>query len=258
MSDPLASARLKLKRANLHAGTLKREAIRFLKAHPQPTFLGKFNTDFTRYVIHISTGYPDPPDLLSLLIGDAIHNYRSALDHVAWQLVLRGANPNPKRPIDVQFPIYSRRRDFNGNIHRRLPGADPDAVKFIKSRNAKPRWNSRNNVLLHLADMSNDDKHRNVHVAASAMHMLRLNPFPVDCVIVGTTQRRKPPRLYKGAKVTTLLTTPLGPRPKMYMQPEIFATVALDNGLIAGAVLDDFRKEVVTILDAPEIRAALA
>jgi hypothetical protein len=49
---------------------------------------------------------------LSVVVGDVIHNLRSALDHLAWQLViLDGGQPTD----DTQFPIYASETNAKGN-----------------------------------------------------------------------------------------------------------------------------------------------
>ena len=245
MADPLASARLKLKRANLHAATFNREAQRFLRAHDEPTFRGQFEANFTRYMLYVRTGYPDPPDSFAVRFGDAIYNYR--------------CDNHPKRPTFVQFPIYSRRKDFNRQIGSRLPGVYPDALKLIKGRNAKPSWNSPHNVLLHLADLSNEDKHRNVQLVTAGLHDIWTRAWAYDCINLGMLpQMRKPPRLKEGARVCGYITKQTGPNPHMGVEAEIKATVGLKSGLVAGLVLLDVRREVKFILNAREIRAALA
>jgi hypothetical protein len=46
---------------------------------------------------------PAVPTILSAIIGDAIHNLRVSLDHLAWQLVIAdGGTPNE----DTTFPIH--------------------------------------------------------------------------------------------------------------------------------------------------------
>jgi hypothetical protein len=49
---------------------------------------------------------------LSVVVGDVIHNLRSALDHLAWQLVLLDGG----QPTDsTQFPIYASATNAKGN-----------------------------------------------------------------------------------------------------------------------------------------------
>src|SRR5262249_4018917 len=68
------------------------------------------------------------PSTLSLLIGDAVHNLRSALDHLAWQLVeANGDTPTTK----TAFPIYKTLAKYTTESTRRVKGMDPAAVNLI-------------------------------------------------------------------------------------------------------------------------------
>ena len=79
VADGLYSARIKLSRANLHTEALERELRRFFKQQPKPAFRGQFEDDATRCVFYVERGYEQPPgDPFSLILGDAIHNFRCA------------------------------------------------------------------------------------------------------------------------------------------------------------------------------------
>ena len=128
MTDPLSSANIKLRRANLHASTAKRESGRFINKHPAPTIRVEQKHDLeaipvgTNVVLDIlvDRGFPDLPESFSPRFGDAIYNYRCALDHIAWQLVLHGSDPTPKNPKLVQFPIREAEAQFCGDLKTRL------------------------------------------------------------------------------------------------------------------------------------------
>ena len=94
--------RLKLSRAEKHLCDLD-AAIRFfceskpyrisVKPHPVAEI------DYVRLFVESVT--PVPAEI-GLIIGDAVHNLRSALDHLAFQLVLA----NGKTPVTTtEFPI---------------------------------------------------------------------------------------------------------------------------------------------------------
>ncbi len=56
-----------------------------------------------------------PPDLVKwgLIFGDFIHNLRSSLDHLAYQLAVTASGmPTPPNERVVNFPIYSKRSKF--------------------------------------------------------------------------------------------------------------------------------------------------
>ena len=101
--DPLDSARLKLKRANLHADTAKRETGRFFKRYPDASFGVELEGEPPRMRVGerfwvrivVAKGLPDLPDSYAARFGDAIHNYRCVLDHEGWW-ISRGV-PRPSR-----------------------------------------------------------------------------------------------------------------------------------------------------------------
>jgi hypothetical protein len=92
---------LKLKRAKKHIGDLE-GAIRSFHGSGPYSIPHKDNlkTGERTYYIHFKREIPDD---FSLMIGDAIQNLRSALDHLATRLVEIGTDPRVKRPY---YPIF--------------------------------------------------------------------------------------------------------------------------------------------------------
>jgi hypothetical protein len=87
-------------------------------------------------------------------MGDAIHNLRSALDLLVWQLVLINSAVPGKQNA---FPIYDTLLDFNSGYARQLCGVATSAVGTIRSLNPYEGGN-RTLWLLHQLDII--DKHR--------------------------------------------------------------------------------------------------
>jgi hypothetical protein len=89
-ADRIRGVCLKIERAKEHIRDLDAAIGDFLRdepyrlgAKPHPVAEIKHTTLYVAEVKPITSR-------LSLLIGDAIHNLRSALDHLAWQLVEGG------------------------------------------------------------------------------------------------------------------------------------------------------------------------
>jgi hypothetical protein len=79
------SANLKVKRANHHIDDLERQFAAFIEHNPH-TLSIQTNPDNGRLAIRIR--FRKEPDTdLALIIGDAVHNLRSALDHMTWELI---------------------------------------------------------------------------------------------------------------------------------------------------------------------------
>lgn len=107
-------------------------------------------------------------DHWALLLGDYLHNLRSALDHMVWQLVLA----NGERPTrSNEFPIAVDPVWFDRKAKRYLSGVHDDAVAVIRrlqpfgvSDEGKPELDP----LWLLNELENVDKHRLVHVLSLA------------------------------------------------------------------------------------------
>lgn len=143
---------------------------------------GEFRPHSREYVF---TGKLTKPldDLLlwGVIFGDAIHNLRSALDHLVWQLVLL----NGKTPSGAnQFPICDTGANYwsagwkdgkktPSTREWRLEGVS-DAHKALIDemqpyRTRVPPRTTR--ALSALRDLSNYDKHRLVHLTAFAVDL---------------------------------------------------------------------------------------
>lgn len=98
----------KIARAKEHSQTLNdhiRETFA-IKAN-RPRFGTKFDVESSEYVFLINY-LPDLGDFFtrtSAIFGDAIHNLRSTLDHLVFELALQRTNGNIRHPRALEFPI---------------------------------------------------------------------------------------------------------------------------------------------------------
>ena len=106
----------------------------------------------------------------SLLYGDIIHNYRSALDALAWEMVhLDGAAPADKFARRVYFPICRTEAEWKEAVRTYLASA-PEFV-LARMRSVQPFLFPPvdEGVGLHLHQLDIDDKHKAlVHLELSA------------------------------------------------------------------------------------------
>ena len=153
---------------------------------------GAFDAASGTYVITGEIVRPMPdPTMWAVLLGDAVHNLRSALDHLIWQLVL--VNTGKDGSTDNQFPICDTGEGYwnpgkNGSPSqrtRRLKGVSREHMAIIDTfqayRNYEARNQNRLDPLATLRDLSNHDKHRLLHVLIMAVdvqqgHKFRLVP----------------------------------------------------------------------------------
>jgi hypothetical protein len=107
---------------------------------------------------------PPIPEDTPLVTGDAVHNIRSALDHLAHALmVVAKGSPGPF-PY-VYFPIAADIEKFKA-AKTRIEGARPEAVKAIDG--VQPYGGGAGEILWHLHSLDIIDKHQLLIPAASA------------------------------------------------------------------------------------------
>lgn len=99
---------------------------------------------------------------LRMMTGDAIHNMRCALDHLAWAIVSAFKEPDPR----LYFPMDVKRQSFvNHSGFREIQSVAPDVADLILN-DIKPYGTGNPFVALNQLDRA--DKHRFALVHASS------------------------------------------------------------------------------------------
>ncbi|MFF6873583.1 hypothetical protein [Streptomyces sp. NPDC012450] len=119
--------KLKFDRSRHHTSELAKEITAYLTREP---FAVDEEEDTQGDLVYRVRVREHPPIGLSLTLGDAVHNARSALEHLAWQLVEAGGG-TPGR--DTGFPIAKSETAFSEICKKYLKGASPAAVTAIQS-----------------------------------------------------------------------------------------------------------------------------
>jgi hypothetical protein len=155
--------RLKLERAQFHlknvddlAGPLEAACREAVVGHPEQ--------DGRQYVYRISEVPPIDP-LIGIILGDAVHNLRSSLDHLAWQLVVAyGGTPSDKTafPILRTAPTADQYGRTRPNTNPGLPVAVRDLLDEVQPYK---RRHSAEHELAVLHQLNIIDKHRELLVA---------------------------------------------------------------------------------------------
>ena len=170
----------------------------------------------------VANGYPEIPESFAPRFGDALHNYRSALDHVAWQLVSCGSKPpetlDPRERNRIQFPTYSSRDVFRSNQGSRLPGVEETAIRYLEARHKYVGGEATNDRLLSLADLSNDDKHRTMQTFVGMLNTLENQVTMSGLQIVSYDNPPTRPMLKSGAVVALMEIVLTGDNPEMAMK----------------------------------------
>ncbi len=154
----ITGAKLKVRRAGKHLSELERKAMAFLERNPDQ-FSSKLDPEDFDFVIYEIPPNRAPPTTFGPVFGDIVHNLRSALDHIAWQLALLTKSKPYKR---TAFPIIiDRKADSLREFKRLTKDVWPAAIPII--RQLQPYHRGKNAKLHELAILHalwNDDKHR--------------------------------------------------------------------------------------------------
>ncbi len=121
----------------------------------------------------VQAGYPAPD--FGLYLGDAVHNLRSSLDHLIYQLAIAAGNPSVGDR--TQFPIYAVDTPKNRKrIDRMIKPISPDAQSRIKALQPYERrpLDPCVDPLWILSGLDNIDKHRLLLVAIPKFATLNL------------------------------------------------------------------------------------
>jgi hypothetical protein len=158
----------KVARAREHTQRLEALAEGFLKRRPNQVSFDDYSE--SPWVIIRAVVEPIPIEF-SMVAGDVIHNLRSGLDHLAWQLVLlSGAVPGRH----TSFPLYTTESEFDSGIRnppkgRKSPldGIDPAGKIWALIERSQPYQPAMRDPLEILPTLSNRDKHQGVLVGLS-------------------------------------------------------------------------------------------
>lgn len=161
MVEPLDSAFAKIGRAEEHLRRLQKEVDRWREksGHGMTRDNNAERTEFWWYA-----KWDPPPDRVrwALLLGDGIHNLRSALDHAVY------ACSGPKPPVRCEFPIFLDKAryflpvtDENGGLYK-IRGIQNDVVRAL-IEGAQP-WQNPERPKYHwfwiVHELDIQDKHR--------------------------------------------------------------------------------------------------
>lgn len=109
-------------------------------------------------VYHACLVYPKklPGRELALMVGDCVHNMRSALDYIAWELA--GASI---ADTETMFPIYETDIGFRKNAPRRIKRLPPDAQTLIERlQPSNRRYGGHRLALSAINKLDATDKHK--------------------------------------------------------------------------------------------------
>jgi hypothetical protein len=165
LNDPYG----KLARAEEHLETLDRECHEFMRDDPY-AFVCDKDTEPGLYLYRLKV-HRIAPVRLGILVGDVVHNLRSCLDHLAWQLAcVSTTTPHPR----TEFPIFKDagpgRRCFDPDGLKKIQSLPSAAQEIIEAEQPYHREKPDEDPLWLLQELSNVDKHRIILVPAPHSH----------------------------------------------------------------------------------------
>jgi hypothetical protein len=155
--------REKLRRAHLHRKDFERRVDRFIENHAYEV-VRETNPDTGQHVWIGEIRRQPPLIRWGALIGDCLFNYRSALDHLAYDLAVayKGA-PLPKSvEFSSEFPIFWRRAPKSSELDTKIGAIHPKARDLITQM--QPHGRKDRAALKYLDALQNFDKHRTIHL----------------------------------------------------------------------------------------------
>lgn len=165
MANGFTSAKRKLLRASKHLRAIKKAVAAYSRTKPHKIVKkakGKKKLNIPK----------PPPAEISILAGEMVYQMRSALDHLAFELVKRNpkiATIDPDWEEHVEFPLRVKPpkngraftlKDYSGC----LPGISGGAFAIIDSLQPYHGVGAINNALRFLRYLSNIDKHRHLNL----------------------------------------------------------------------------------------------
>jgi hypothetical protein len=160
----LAGVFAKLDRAKQHVTNLD-DALRAFRQSGPPE-VGEQDDPNTGEKIYYAKSVPTIPDAVHLIAGDALHNLRASLDHLALQLRRAGLFRTTTAETRIQFPIRASAQDCEADLNREEQATRPDVTNLIRA--IEPYQGGLGNDLWLLNELNNIDKHRTLLVIGGA------------------------------------------------------------------------------------------
>jgi hypothetical protein len=275
--ERLAGSWAKLTRAQGHVEDLKWAIIAACDGEGPPRVLAtrrEFDPE-NNFVLWIAERVPEVSDDWGLMVGDAIHNMRCALDHLWWQLAIDhlGRKPTEDEAREIMFPILTFLDPERFRRHRYLKHVSSEAVE--KAERCQRYDAGENEVLLLtiLATLSNRDKHREIQPAffvntSARIPITDMSAF-VDCELTNEVRDgmrhfegkiiHPPERPAVGDVVAGMSVTPTGPSPDIEVDAEVTGEIFLgtqDDMTLMFGILDEIGQFVGTVINwfAPLLR----
>jgi hypothetical protein len=175
----LSSVRVKIARGEMHYRELSADIELFRKRKPY-TVISDIDPNTGEQIWKVDGELISVPPLP--MLGDALYNFRSALDHLAWQLVLKAGGTPDQR---TEFPIFKNPGRWSSESPRDMAGMSQPMKDLIKAHQPCFGTNAHENrTLWALQQYGNTDKHRNLILVNTSLEGIFWHPSGGDDRVV--------------------------------------------------------------------------
>jgi hypothetical protein len=208
MTLNLKSALAKLGRAHEHAQAVKSEIKAWGDSNPY-MITRERNAELTRHSLIAHVGSPPPLLRWTLMVGDAVHNLRSALEHLVYAIGVYEADGKEPPPgaNSLAFPICESPEVFADRKTRVKTLSAPVQAVIERCQPYNRRHKELPPLLLILNKFENTDKHKLLRLAFSSMaagEVGFVGPTPDGTIVKNYVNMGA---IYDGAEVVAYTTS---------------------------------------------------
>jgi hypothetical protein len=248
-SHPLTGCIAKYQRAQFHYDTLRSEIEkRYGGDDALPTFTMErgLDPDNPRVFRWVVSSFDEPPLEWATIVGDVVHNLRSSLDHLVYELSFLGTRGKPGEK--TAFPCALTKKSWNNNDTQQVKLQGVLERHKKKLYTAQPSYRRRDdaspgafdlrrhNALWVLHELSNDDKHRMLLPVKTCITNLEFVVVgSTDCRLVSGAPKWNPASfgrpLELGSEIISIEIERTGPNPDVDVRFTIDSAIALQDGV---------------------------
>lgn len=173
---PIPSSIQKLLRAKRLYQDLQNLYMAYLQSKPYELSVV---TDPSVPGYRVTTNHTPPPMDITLIFGDFVHNLRSALDHHARALVIKGGGTPNDGPGGTMFPVIEVQPNKPFVVKSKEGGPLAADLNLVESVQPYKADRPADHPLSRLSQLDNIDKHRRISVVSMA-GSANISFFPAD------------------------------------------------------------------------------
>ena len=234
----------KLDRAKHHFDELDNRvgAWTNLDTKPPIGYGKKFDAKRDLFTFHVESGEELPVEW-SLIAGDALTNFRAALDYLAQDLVGRGSEGHLRGTGTPKFPVCPHCNEFGNDVEKKLPGIAEEHRTIVEGYQPYEWGDDRDSHPFQLlTKFVNRDKHRELQLAKVQhirfgtkfrANVTHVHDFDIRRVKPGSVFGNPPKmvtRFEAGAEVARVFGKKTGPNRNVEMGFQAAVTPTFEGG----------------------------